>query len=161
ICYILLATLVAPALVQMGADPLAAHLFIFYFGMISMITPPVAMASYAAATLAGSPFLETGFILPYIFSYNPALLFQGNLWEVGLAFASGVVGVIALGASMVGHMKRPLHMLERAFLFVGALLLIKPGYITDVIGLAIILSVYFLGLKQKPVQTVVIQEQKS
>jgi len=154
VCYLLLAVTTAPPLIKMGVPPMAAHMFIFYFGMLSMVTPPVAMAAYAGAALAKSEPMKTGFIawkfalaaflLPYMFVYSPALLLMGNAGECILASVTSVIGAVCLSASIVGHLNRKLTLFWRAVSFAAALLLIKPGWITDLVGicLALIMGAY-------------------
>ncbi|HEV7372890.1 TRAP transporter fused permease subunit [Arenibaculum sp.] len=121
--YVLLATIVAPALVQLGILPLAAHFFIFYFGMMSMITPPVAMAAFAAASISGAKPMATGwtamligwpaFILPFLMTETPELLFVGPLPLVLLEGALAVVGVAAVTAAGLGYWRRRLGAAQR------------------------------------------------
>jgi TRAP transporter 4TM/12TM fusion protein len=151
VCYILLAATVAPSLVKMGALPIAAHLFIFYFGMLCMVTPPVGFAFYAGAAIANAEPMKTGFmawklalagfILPYVFIYNPSLLMIGTTTEVIMTFLSATVGIICLSASIMAYLYKETTLLERIVLFAAALLLIKPGWITDLIGLVCLGSV--------------------
>jgi TRAP transporter 4TM/12TM fusion protein len=148
ICYVLLATLAGPALVQLGIEPIAAHMFILYFGMMSMVTPPSAMAAYAGAAIAGADMMKTGmtatrfalcgFLLPYTFVLNPALLLSGSVPEVLLAILTGSIGVITLGAAVAGHIKTTLKVWERLFLLLAAIALIDPGLVTDLIGLTLL-----------------------
>jgi TRAP transporter 4TM/12TM fusion protein len=150
-CYILLAVLAAPALIKMGVMPIAAHLFVFYFGIISAITPPVAGAAYAAAPLAGVGPMKIGFtacrlgiaafILPYMWVYGPALLLIGEPLKVALGVVTSVIGIAACACAVQGYMLHRLSVLERILLMIAALLLIKPGWITDGIGLALLLPV--------------------
>jgi len=145
-CYIILAVLVAPTLVEMGVLPMAAHMFVFYFGIISAVTPPVALAAYAGASLAGAPMSQTGFtawklalagfILPLTFVYGPELLMVGSWPDIVLAVISSSIGVFCLAASLQGYFIRKANIVERAVLFAAALLLIKPGIATDLAGLA-------------------------
>lgn len=145
-CYIILAVLVAPTLVEMGVRPVAAHMFVFYFGIISAVTPPVALAAYAGASLAGAPMSQTGFtawrlalagfILPYMFVYGPELLMIGRWTDIALAAASSSLGVFALATSLQGYLIREAKLAERVVLLIAALLLIKPGLATDLAGLA-------------------------
>ena len=161
VCYILLAVTTAPPLIQMGVPPMAAHFFIFYFGMLSMVTPPVGMAFYAGAALAGADTMQTGwtawkislasFLVPYAFVYNPSLLLMGNVSDAVLSGITSVIGATALAAGVVGHMRRPLGGLERIAAIAAALLLIKPGWITDVIGVIIVLILLFLQWKKERV----------
>jgi TRAP-type uncharacterized transport system fused permease subunit len=159
-CYIVLAVLVAPALIKMGVVPIAAHLFVFYFGIISAITPPVALAAYAAAGIGNTDPFKTGwyatklglagFIIPYMFVYGPALLIQGTPGEIVLASISGLVGSAALAAAIQGWALARLNLWQRVFLGIGGLCLIKPGWITDLIGLGLlsfVLGVHFLAYR--------------
>lgn len=137
VIYTMLAVLVAPALVQLGVDRLAAHLFIFYVGMLSMITPPVCFATYTAAAIAGSNFWTTAisgmrygiaaFILPFVFPFSPGLLMMGGPTEVAIAFGTAVLGVIGIGAGLVGYLFRPLNPVFRALLLVfGCAVMVSP-----------------------------------
>jgi TRAP transporter 4TM/12TM fusion protein len=150
-CYILLAILVAPALVTMGAEPLAAHLFVFYFGIISGITPPVAMAAFAASTISGGDQFKTAFvavriglsafILPYMFVAAPALLLKGSVAEIGLTICTASLGIWALTAAVIGYGRAALMWWERVCLFAAALALIFPGWLTDLFGFAVIAGI--------------------
>ncbi len=116
--YLLLASPAAPALVQLGVPQLAAHMFVFYFGMLSMITPPIALAAFAAASLAGASQLKTGlqsfrfgwiaYLLPFLFVYKPALLLDGTAWEIGYVFFSALGALVLVTGGIVGHALRPL-----------------------------------------------------
>lgn len=131
--YVLLATLIAPALTELGVQPIAAHLFVLYFGMMSMITPPVAIAAFAAATISGAKPMSTSFqamlfgwpayVLPFAFAMNPALILQGGLWAAGLSVIAAILGVFAVSAAMVGHVTAPLTPAVRT----GALVLGAAG----------------------------------
>jgi TRAP-type uncharacterized transport system fused permease subunit len=159
VCYILLAVTTAPPLIQMGVPPMAAHFFIFYFGMLSMVTPPVGMAFYAGAALAGADTMQTGwtawkislasFLVPYAFVYNPSLLMMGHVSDAILSGITSVIGATALAAGVVGHMRRPLGALERIAAIAAALLLIKPGWITDLVGVVIVVILLFLQWKKE------------
>ncbi|MHB8090032.1 MAG: TRAP transporter permease [Syntrophales bacterium] len=145
-CYIILAVLVAPALTKMGVPPMAAHLFIFYFGIISSLTPPVALSAYAAAGIAGSDPTKTGyagfklgsagFMLPYAFVFAPAmLLIEGTIMDTIVLIIASAIGIYFLSAGLQGYMFRSLGWEQRGLLVVGAGCLIFPGLITDIIGL--------------------------
>ncbi|MEW6666004.1 MAG: TRAP transporter permease [Thermodesulfobacteriota bacterium] len=159
VCYILLAVTTAPPLIKMGVPPMAAHLFIFYFGMLSMVTPPVGMAFYAGAALAGASTMKTGwtawkialagFLLPYVFVYNPSLIWMGSVSESILASITATIGAASLSAGVVGHVKRSLNWLERIAAFAAAFLLIKPGWITDLIGVVIVAILLLLQRKKR------------
>jgi TRAP transporter 4TM/12TM fusion protein len=149
--YIVQAALLIPALIKLGVPLIAAHMFVFYFACISAITPPVAMAVYAAAGIAGSNLWRTGitavkigatgFIVPFMFAYGPSLLFLGTWWEILTAVATASLGVILLSAGLVGWFLREARFLDRVLLVVAAVLLIKPGLYTDLMGLALALLV--------------------
>ncbi|MCL6448552.1 MAG: TRAP transporter permease [Armatimonadetes bacterium] len=146
--YIVTGTMAAPALAKMGILPLAAHLFVFYFAIISAITPPVALAAYAAAGIArdnpmtiGFAALRIGvaaFIVPFIFAYHPALLARGETLDIIWTTASAAIGVLALAASAIGYLARPANRLQRIILLAGSLLCIHPGLFTDLIGIILI-----------------------
>lgn len=151
--YLVLAILVAPALTQMGLNPKAAHLFIFYFGIISAVTPPVALAAYAGAGLAKCSPVKTGyiafklaisgFVLPYMFVYNNELLMMGTWYNVLLAICSSVIGVYCLSGVVEGVVfKWAIPIWERAILLAAALMLIKPGIVTDLMGIGILVLMY-------------------
>jgi TRAP transporter 4TM/12TM fusion protein len=158
VCYILLAVTTAPPLIQMGIPPMAAHLFIFYFGMLSMVTPPVGMAFYAGAAVAGADTMKTGwaawrialagFLLPFMFVYNPSLLLMGDPLDAALASVTAVLGAGCLSAAVVGHMRLPLPAFERMIMLAASLLLIKPGWITDMVGLALLGIVIFTSQRK-------------
>lgn len=143
--YIVLAMFVAPALVKMGVEPLPAHLFIFYFGVMSLVTPPVALAAYAAAVIAKADYWRTGweasrlgivgYIVPFIFVYQPALLLRGTALEVLVAAITAVIGTTALAGAMAGYFFSPIFWWQRILLGVGSLTLVHPGLTTDLIGL--------------------------
>jgi TRAP transporter 4TM/12TM fusion protein len=137
VVYITLAVLAAPALVQLGIPPLAAHLFLFYFGMVSLITPPDCLPVYIAAAMAQANFWQTGwtamrlgiaaYIVPFIFALHPPLILMGTLKEVLIAIVTAVVGIVLLGAGCAGYLFRPLSWINRGLLWVAALLLLLPS----------------------------------
>src|SRR5688572_294030 len=134
--YVLLAVLVAPGLAKLGILPIAAHLFIFYFGMLSMVTPPVCMASYAAASIGKTDPVKTGwhamrlcaiaYIVPFLFVFSPALLLVGQWYEVVLSVVTAIIGAILLGVGIVGYLFRPIGLVKRAFFLVSATGLLIP-----------------------------------
>ena len=150
--YLVLATMVAPAMIKMGVLPMAAHLFLFYFGIISNVTPPVAMASYAAAGIAqcnpskcgfaAFKLAISGFILPFMFVYNPVLLNQGIWYEVLYSVFTALAGVYCLSCVTENFfMKWNINVVQRIMLGVAALLLIQPGIVTDIIGAVLVIGV--------------------
>jgi TRAP transporter 4TM/12TM fusion protein len=146
--YIMQAALLVPALIKLGVTPMAAHMFAFYFSCLSAVTPPVALAVYAAASIGGAglwnsgvqavKFAAAGFIVPFFFVYNPALLFQGPWDEILRAVVTGSIGVVALAAGLEAYFLRPANWFERALFFAAAFLLIDPGAVTDAIGLVVL-----------------------
>jgi TRAP transporter 4TM/12TM fusion protein len=148
--YIMLAALLIPALIKLGVTPMAAHMFGFYFACLSAVTPPVALAVYAAASISRSglwgsglqavKFAAAGFIVPFFFVYNPALLFSGSWIEITRAVATGTIGVIALAAGLEGYFIRVARPWERAVFIAAALCLIDPGVVTDLLGLGLLLG---------------------
>ncbi len=156
--YIILATLAAPALIKVGVIPMAAHLFVFYYGCLSMITPPVALAAYAAASLAETPPMKTGFaawriglagfIVPFMFVYGPELILVGSIIDIIITCVTAMIGIWALAISIEGYIFRNFPWWQRVFTFAAALLLIKPGIITDVVGLAIFIPFLIFQYKR-------------
>jgi TRAP transporter 4TM/12TM fusion protein len=153
--YVVLAALGAPALVQLGVPLLAAHLFIFYFGCISNVTPPVSLAAFAAAGIAGAPALRTalsaavlagaGFLVPFMFIYGPPLLLDGSVAEIVLTTVTAIAGVTALASAAMGFGRRELLVWERIALGAGALCLVFPGLVTDGVGLLVLAGVLLRG----------------
>lgn len=153
--YIVLATIAAPAIQSFGVPQLAAHLFIMYFGILADLTPPVALAAYAAAGIARAEPNATGFmavklafagfLIPYIFCYNPALLMIGaDTWEIVFIVCTAAVGIASLSFASVGYWLRNLYFWERLILVAAAITLITPGLKTDLIGLGLMAGVYVL-----------------
>lgn len=147
--YVIMATITAPILIGMGVPVLAAHMFVFYFGIIADITPPVALAAYAGSAIAGANPLKTGvtatklaiaaFIIPYIFALNPAMLFINTTWyEVLLIIVTSLVGMFGVAIGMQGYAKGKVHWALRLVSVAGGLLLIYPGIVTDTIGLVLV-----------------------
>jgi TRAP transporter 4TM/12TM fusion protein len=159
--YAVAASVVAPGLVQLGIPTLTAHFFVFYFAVVSAITPPVALASYAAAGISGANPMETSlasfkigisaFIVPFMFFYSSAILMEGAVPEIALAFVSATVGVYLLSAAVQGWFigGRVVWFL-RVGLVVAALCMIKGGWATDAIGVALGATIYFVQKVLKP-----------
>ncbi len=151
--YIVLSVLVAPALTKMGIVPIAAHLFVFFFGILSAITPPVATASYAAASITKTSPTQlgyegwriglAGYIIPFMFIYSPTLLMQGSVPSILQSIITATVGIYALAACLEGYLHGKLPIYLRITLFVAALLLLDGGMATDVIGVVVFLAVLF------------------
>jgi TRAP-type uncharacterized transport system fused permease subunit len=151
--YVLLATLVAGALVKVGIPPIAAHLYVMYFGMMSMITPPIAIAVFAAASLAGAPPMRTGFaairfgwtayVVPILFAFSPTLLLIGAPEAVALAIVTAVMGVWLVSIGIAGYFARTLGAPMRLLFSAAGLMALIPagafpgaGY-TDIAGVLI------------------------
>ena len=151
--YVLLAALVAPALVEAGIAKLSAHMFILYFGMMSMITPPIALAAFAAASLSRADPMKTGFVamrmgwvayvIPFLFALSPTLLMQGDPWKITLNVISATVGVFIASVAVTGYYTRPLSMPLRIVLALAGLAAVFPdsaigaGGLVDLAGIAV------------------------
>src|SRR4030042_5005266 len=148
----------------MGVLPMAAHLFIFYFGLLCMVTPPVGFAFYASSAIAGSDPMRTGwtafkfalpgFILPYMFICFPSLVLIGTFSEILLATIPALIGILFLSIGIIGYFRKEIGRWGRALLIIGAILLIHPGITTDIIGMglgALVLIPQFrmMGLSEK------------
>jgi TRAP transporter 4TM/12TM fusion protein len=151
--YILMIALLIPALIKIGVMPLAAHMFAFYFACLSLVTPPVATASYVAAGIAQSSMTQTGwasarvaaaaYIVPFMFVYAPALLFIGSPAQIALAIATALVGVYALAIGLQGFWLIRLNILQRVLALTAAILMIFPGWLTDLPGALLLVLLYF------------------
>lgn len=156
--YLILATLVAPALIKMEIPPIAAHLFIFYYGIIAAITPPVAIAAYAGASIAKEDPIKVGitacrlgvgaYILPFMFVYGPALVLQGTGPEIAQSIVTAVIGIACLGMSFEGYVYGvgQVGRLSRVLLIAGALCLTISGTVTDLAGLALVAGTVICSL---------------
>lgn len=153
--YVTVAVIMAPALVSMGVNLLAAHLFCFYFGCINAITPPVCVASFTAAGIAGGSPTRTGwisfrlgllaFLIPFIFVYQPSLILQtGTIPAILFAAITATIGCWAFGVSLEGFFKTEVVLWQRAIWCVGGILLMIPGAATDVVGVALVAAAYML-----------------
>ncbi|NLL61979.1 MAG: TRAP transporter permease [Candidatus Atribacteria bacterium] len=159
--YIVLSIMAAPALIRLGVLPLAAHMFILYFGVIADLTPPVAVAAYAGAGIAGGNTMRTGFqavrlavagfIIPFIFAINPALMgLEGTIFKTIQLSITSIAGVLSLGAATTGYLLVKTELYERILLFISAILLISPDTLTDSIGILFLAVVIYIQYsKQK------------
>ena len=148
--YCIMASTCAPILIKMGIPVVAAHFFVFYFGIVADITPPVALAAYAGSAIAKSDPMKTGinatklaiaaFIVPYIFAYSPALLFENisGWWEVTQICISALLGIFGIAAALNGHLYKKIPWYFRLLLVAGGLGMMIPGTLTDVVGLALV-----------------------
>ena len=160
--YCIMAATCAPILIQMGVEPIAAHFFVFYFGIVADLTPPVALAAYAGAAIAQANPMKTAFtatklaigafIVPYVFALSPEMLFvDTTAWEVILICITSLVGIFGVSAALQGWFLCRMSWYERILSAVGGLLLIYPGIVTDSIGLgllAVVLAVQFFARKK-------------
>jgi TRAP-type uncharacterized transport system fused permease subunit len=152
--YIIVATLGAPALQEMGVTPMASHMFVFFFAIVCNVTPPVALAAYAAAPIAGSDPWKTGwlafryaiagFLVPFFFVFNGALLLVGGPVQIIWSTLTAAIGIVSLAASTAGYYVRPANKLDRTVLLLGALTLLHGSLLTDAIGVALLIGLYFL-----------------
>jgi TRAP transporter 4TM/12TM fusion protein len=163
--YVITSTIAAPALVAMGVPILAAHMFTFYFGIIADITPPVALAAYAGAAISGGNPMNTGvnasklaiaaFIVPYLFVYSPGLLMI-DVTVPALIYmtCTALIGMVGLGASTIGFFVTKASVLERVLFFVGGIMLVDPGVVTDIIGVSLLAIAVTLQIAKKRRQTI-------
>lgn len=160
--YVITSTIAAPALVQMGVPVLAAHMFVFYFGIIADVTPPVALAAYAGSGISGGNPLMTGvnasklaiaaFIIPYMFVLSPVLLMVDATVPAMLsATLTALIGMVALSSALIGYLADNCRAWERVVLIVGGLLLINPGFVTDVVGVVLFAAILTLQLRRSRV----------
>ena len=147
--YCIMASTCAPILIQMGVPQIAAHFFVFYYGIVADITPPVALAAYAGAAIAKGKPMKTGvtatrlaigaFIIPFVFAASPALLFIDTVWyEVVLITITATLGMVGVAAGLSGYLLTDMNIIERILTIGGGLALIVPGTLTDFIGLGMI-----------------------
>ena len=160
--YCIMAATCAPILVRMGVPAVAAHFFVFYFGIVADLTPPVALAAYAGAAIGQANPMKTAFtatklaigafIVPYVFALNPAmLLVDTSVGEVVLIVITSLVGIFAVSSALEGFLLHHMPWYQRIIAVVGGLLLIYPGIVTDAIGLALaaIVVVFQIIARQK------------
>lgn len=157
--YVITSTIAAPALIQMNIPVLAAHMFVFYFGIIADVTPPVALAAYAGSAISGGNPLKTGvnasklaiaaFIIPYIFVLSPVLLMiDSTPLNLVYSLITAIFGMVALSSSLIGYLIADMRPLERVILFVSGLMMIMPEVVTDMIGLIVLAICIFLQRKR-------------
>jgi TRAP-type uncharacterized transport system fused permease subunit len=159
--YCIMAATCAPILIEMGVPALAAHFFVFYFGIVADLTPPVALAAYAGAAIGQANPMKTAvtatklaigaFIVPYVFALNPAMLFidGGNIFEILLIGATSLVGIFGVASALEGYLLTHMKWYERIMAVVGGLLLVDPELTTDLVGIGILAVVILLQVMQK------------
>jgi TRAP transporter 4TM/12TM fusion protein len=165
--YVFLAIIMAPALIKLGVDPVAAHLFVLYWATVSFITPPVALAAFAAAGIAQASPMKTGltavrlgavtFFIPFFIVYQPALIGRGDLLDIIMSVTSAIFGVFMFSSALEGYLigvGRLNNLLVRLALFGGGLLMLIPGMITDMMGIAFMLLIYFSAFIKRANQNV-------
>ncbi len=167
--YVIMASTTAPILIALDVPVLAAHMFVFYFGIVADITPPVALAAYAGSAIADSNPMKTGvvatklaiaaFIIPYIFALSPNMLFIDAVWyDVVLIILTSLVGIVLIATGLEGWLLKKVPWWQRIIAIAGGLLLIIPGWVTDLIGLVIgcgLVTLQILSLKKDKKQNVV------
>lgn len=167
--FIITSTMAAPALLELGVPPMAAYMFVFYFGISADLTPPVALAAYAGAGIAKSDPMHTGvtafklalagFLVPFIYVFNPMLLFIGaEPLPMIQAIATALLGVFLLATSTIGYFRAPISWPLRALALAGALSLLDPGTVTDIIGLSVLaVMLVFQTMKMKKADPQIVQ----
>ena len=161
--YCIMASTCAPILIELGFPPVAAHFFVFYFGIVADITPPVALAAYAGSAIAKSDPMKTGvtatklaiaaFVVPYIFAYSPAMILEGvtGLGQVAFIGITALLGIFCVAAALNGHLFRKIPAVLRLVLLAGGLCMMIPGWQTDLIGLVLmvgVIAVQYMGSKK-------------
>ena len=156
--YCIMAATCAPILIKLGIPPVAAHFFVFYFGIVADITPPVALAAYAGSAIAKSNPMRTGinatklaiaaFIVPYVFAYSPVLLFDNvsGWFEVVQICVTALLGIFGVASCLNGYLFKKINAVFRIVLLVGGLTLIIPGTVTDIVGLALVAGVFVIQM---------------
>ncbi|MBQ1914948.1 MAG: TRAP transporter permease [Selenomonadaceae bacterium] len=158
--YVITSTIAAPALLQLGIPILQAHMFVFYFGIIADVTPPVALAAYAGSGISGGNALRTGvnasklaiaaFIIPYMFVLSPELLMiSPDVSHIVVTVLTAIIGMIALSSALIGYLAANCAVWERLALIAAGLMMIKPGIMTDIAGVAIFAVILLLQTKRK------------
>ena len=157
--YLVSVVIFVPTLTRLGIEPIVAHMFVFYFGVLAQITPPVCLASFTAAGIAGAHPMKTGlkgaqyamvaFMIPFVFVYAPAILLRGSAFEIASATVVLIIGTFFLASGMAGYMFIPIGVIERGLLIIGAILLIAPEPISGVIGLCIGVSMLVMCWARK------------
>ena len=145
--YVLSASILAPAVIQLGVPVLPAHLFVMYFATVATITPPVCAAIFLSSGMAKANWLKAGwlgillalpaFIVPYNFTYDTSMLLMGSTASIVWAVVSSIVGVFYLGVAVAGYFKKPMRMFERAILFIGGGAMLVPNITVAFVGLAV------------------------
>jgi TRAP-type uncharacterized transport system fused permease subunit len=151
--YLVAVSILGASLAMLGAIPLAAHLFVFYFAVFSALTPPICVAAFAAAVIAKAswiriaftamPLAMVGYVIPFVFVYEPALLLMGEPLQIFSAVLTAALGAVSLGAGVAGFLTSRLTLTVRLLMFPAGVLLLIPGWQTNFIGFAIIILAFF------------------
>lgn len=169
--YLITSTIAAPILIKAGIPMLASHMFCFYFGIVADITPPVALAAYAGSAIAKGNAFKTGvnatklaiaaFLIPYMFAMNPKMIMIGGTFLEALPMiCTAVIGLVGIGAGFIGYLNGPVPSLMRLVSLAGGLLLVIPGTLTDVIGIALVALVYVTNRLSHKKQTAAVTADK-
>ena len=162
--YCIMASTCAPILITIGVPTIAAHFFVFYFGIVADITPPVALAAYAGSAIAKAPPMKTAlnatklaiaaFVVPYVFAMNPTmLLVDASVLEVIVVVATSLVGIFGVASALNGYLFRPIPLLIRVLCAAGGLLMLDPSTVTDLIGIAVLAAAVlfqYLSARRRP-----------
>jgi TRAP-type uncharacterized transport system fused permease subunit len=155
--YIIVSILVAPAMIELGVSPVAAHMFIFYYGMLSFLTPPVCLSVYAASAVAGTPplplaakavrFASAAYIVPFAFVFDTSLLFEGGIsLQTGFAFASAFVGVFGVAIGLEGYFADFMKAHKRILLIIAGLMCLTPHTTIRLVGMAVVICLLLAEL---------------
>lgn len=161
--YIIAAMIAAPTLIEFGVDPVAAHMFVFYSALLSAITPPVALAAFAGAAIAGGRVMLTAvnasklgiviFIIPYMFVYNTSLLLDGSVYMIVLSIATALIGAWSLTIAIEGYMWQKVNSLARVLFFIFGIAALWPEITTDIIGVAGFAALCYSNFRKQPIST--------
>ena len=156
--YCIMASTTAPILIAMGIDPIAAHFFVFYFGIVADITPPVALAAYAGSAIARSNPMKTGvnaaklaiaaFLVPYILAFNPVMILEGSFawWDVAIVVITALVGLFGIASALNGNLFCKINPIFRLLLIGGGLCMMVPGTLTDIVGIVVVAGIFVIQM---------------
>lgn len=162
--YIIVAMIAAPSLIKIGLAPIVAHMFVFYACLLSAITPPVALAAYAGAAIAGAPVMRTAviaaklgfvkYIIPFVFAYNAALLMEGSAIFIAISFLTAIIGTIGLSATFEKYLFTKLSILNLILMLTGSVLLLISNLFTDLCGIGILAIAVFMNYRSRQKETI-------
>jgi len=158
--YLICAILVAPALAKMGVPLLTAHLFVFYFGVVSDLTPPTAVSCYVAGGIAGESGMRVSFsatrvalpalVVPFMFVYSPALLLNGTAAEILIASVPALLGLLSMSIALIGYWMGPLRTWERGAAMLAGIMMVVPGLVNAAVGIALLAAIALMRWRQRP-----------